>query len=57
MVSEIVADALRAVGVVESETVIETEVVPEVLAAGVPEMVPVAAEMTRPEGRVAAEKA
>jgi len=57
MVSERVADAVRAVGWVESVTVMVMEVVPEVLAAGVPEMVPVGPAMVRPEGSPVAEKA
>ena len=56
-VSENVADVVRAVGDVESVTVMVTVAELEVLAAGVPEMVPVALAMVRPEGRPEAENA
>jgi hypothetical protein len=56
-VSENVADAVRAVGWVESVMLTVTLTVPAELAAGVPEMVPVAPAIVRPEGRPEAEKA
>jgi hypothetical protein len=56
-VSENVADAVRAVGWVESVTVTVTLAVPAEWTAGVPEIVPVAPAMVRPVGRPEAEKA
>jgi hypothetical protein len=55
-VSDNVAVAVRAPGFVESVTVRSTLVVPEVLAAGVPEIVPVALAMASPDGSPDAEK-